>query len=540
MRFCWIFALFALLHLSLACPSYPYHDFTWASDYHPPARPADSLLDNCYSIVDKAVCDSANASLTEAQRKQLILDALVNETPGFQGAESWNDGLIFTSYPPDTTPPTSSGSIKNAWVKIVSLSPSVYEESKTWINDSGKLRNEYSFSFVVERKAFPGDCATTYDICGYDYALETFQDGVRIGTGLQVPFNETGGAGHPNVFKALLTVSSEYQIEHYELVTHCTSGPDGEFCWTTCDYSHMDDIKDSLVLSDEKTAYYYGFFPLASSIVESYKRGLADLWVFAASNEDFNKYVFRIGNSYLETNSRKYSYRYDYSPYNVITPEASRSPSKTSLYGLSVLEKDNVTMNGSEFGGYLERTEPFIYSFFRFFGANFSEFLLFYGEKVHLLVPTDKLNCNLTVYSHFGTREYSDFCRLINQTPVLNLSISNRTDENFTIEIEFYDNSTGTSLSNKEVTLRYGNQTRKVTTSADGSAEATFAYSPTSGTLTAEFATDFQTKSANARLIVPPNPLAWNEKIIIAMIVILLGWVVYNLTKRARGKQETN
>ena len=531
----YLFLVLALCPLVFACPSYPYYDFQWASDYRAPVRPSDTLLDNCYSIgIDKAICDEAsNTTLNESVRKQLVLDALVNTSgPSLQRAESWNEGLVFTKYPPRDVTPTSSGSIRDAWLKISWLSPSVYEDGKLWLNDSGELQNEFGFSFVVERKAFSGDCATTYDICGYDYALETSQDGARIGTGRTVLFNETGGAGHPNGFKALLTVSSEYQIEHYELVTHCTSGPDGEFCWTTCDYSHTDDVKDSLVLSDNKTAYYYAFLPMASSIVDSYEHGVADFWFFAASNDDFGKYVFKIKDSYLETKGRQYSLRYDYSPYNVIIPVASASSSKTSIYGLAVMENENVTMNGSEFGSYLARTEPFIYSLFSFLGANFSKFTLFHGQKVHLLAPTNALNCSLTTYSHFRKDEYPDFCILTNQTPVLSLFVLNRTNGSISIGIEFKDNSTGHPLPSKEITLEYGNQTVNVITSPDGSAEVVFPYNAGVGTLTAEFKTDFQTKSAEARLVIPPIPVSLSGQIVEAVVLFLFGMMLFGLVRR--------
>lgn len=529
--------LLALCPLALACPSYPHHDFKWASDYRPPARPPDTLLSNCNSLgIDKAICDEAgNMNLSESVRKQLILDALVNGSPDLQGAEKWNEGLAFTAFPPDGTAPTSSGSIRDAWVKVVSLSPSVFENGTLWINDSGELSNRFAFSFVVERKAFPGDCATTYDICGYDYALETFQDGVRIGTELQVPFNETGGAGHPNGFSTSLAISSEYQIAHYELVTHCTSGPDGEFCWTTCDFSHMDDVKDSLVLTDNKTANYYGFFPLASSMVDFYSRGIADLWFFAASNEDFGEYDFRIGNSYLETRNRQYSFRSDLAPYNVITPEASISPSKTSIYGLAVMENENVTMNGSEFGSYLAKIEPVVYSLFSFLGANFSQFPIFYGQRAHLLAPADSLDCSMTIYSHFRTYEYPDFCVLKNQTPVLALSLLNRTNESITIGVRFEDNSTGRPLAGKEIAVKYGNLSVNATTSADGLAEVVFPYNARIGAISAEFKTDFQTKSAEARLVIPPMPVSISGQMVEAVVLFLFGTALFSVARRAIG-----
>ncbi|MEW6584210.1 MAG: hypothetical protein AB1442_01215, partial [Nitrospirota bacterium] len=416
----------------------------------------------------------------------------------------------------------------------VSLSPSVHdsEKNKTWVNDTGKLKNEFAFSFVVERRASPGDCQTFYWVCGYDYSLNTYQNGVLIGTGKTVNFDAEPGHNATNSFESILSIRTEYQIDHYELVTHCTSGPEGEFCWTSCDFSHTDSIRSELNLSDRKTAYTYVFTPLANSIVESFERGLADLWVFAASNEDFNRYDFRIGNLFFETDGMQYSLGYGLPPYNVLTPEASRSPTKNRFYGLSVMENDAVTMTGGDFGNYLQATEPFLYSVFRFFGVNFSALPPFYGVKAHVLVPTNSLNCSLNLHSHFRTQEYSDFCILTNQTPVLNLSIANRTSDWFTVKVEFYDNLTGTPLANKEIIVRYGNQTETVTTDSTGAAFLTLDYSPTSSTLSAEFRTDFQTKSANVRLIVPSPPLEIWDKVVTAVIVVLFAWFVYRLIRR--------
>jgi hypothetical protein len=497
-----LFALLAFCSLALACPAYSHHDYYWASDYTAPTRPPDTLLDNCHSLgIDRAVCDAASdLNLSVEQRKNLILDALIteNEYPGFIETGNWNDGLSFGRYPPDGTTSVSSGNIRDAWIKIASISPSVFdsEKNETWINDTGKIKNEFSFSFVVQKRTFPGDCQTIYQICGYDYSLQTFQNGGLMGTGKNVNFEAMGAHNQTNDFESVLSVASEYQIDHYELVAHCSE----ESCWTSCDFSHTDAVKSNLRLSDRKTTYRYNFTSSAKSLVESYDRGLADLWLRTISNENFNKYEFRLGNSLFATDGMQYSLNYDLPPYNVLTPKTTKSPARNQFYGLAVLELENISP---------------------------------YGEKAHLLIPATDLNCSLKIFSHFRADEYSEFCNLTDQISILSLTIVNRTDDWFTVKIEFRDNSTSLPLADKGIVMNYGNQTATVITDANGSATVSFNYSGTASTLTAEFKTDLETKSAKTRLVIPSKPLNLGTKFVIALIIVLVAWLFYRLVKRS-------
>ena len=145
--------LFLLLGASFAfaaCPSYPYTDYSWASAYASPARPADTLLGNCASLnlSNPALC-MITQNLTSIERKQMILDDLVKTSglPPFQDALAWNSRIPFTKYPPEGVIPRNSSYIKDAWVKIVSISPSMIDsrDNRTYINDSGQLSIVHGF-----------------------------------------------------------------------------------------------------------------------------------------------------------------------------------------------------------------------------------------------------------------------------------------------------------------------------------------------------------------------------------------------------------
>jgi len=54
--------------------------------------------------------------------------------PDYDFAREWNENLTFTKYAPADTRTYSSGSIRDAWVKIVDLWPSVMIDNKTLLN----------------------------------------------------------------------------------------------------------------------------------------------------------------------------------------------------------------------------------------------------------------------------------------------------------------------------------------------------------------------------------------------------------------------
>ena len=79
------------LHAQPSCDVHQYHDFVWESGYSAPVRPADTILDNCADTgVDPAICNSfANPNLTISDKRQLVLDGLVNASafPDFGAAK---------------------------------------------------------------------------------------------------------------------------------------------------------------------------------------------------------------------------------------------------------------------------------------------------------------------------------------------------------------------------------------------------------------------------------------------------------------------
>ena len=528
-----------------ACPSYPYHDFVWASTYSPPVRPADTLLDNCQSLGlnNSELCNVVNDTrLTTDQKKQLILDDFVknNGFPPFSEADSWNSRIPFTKYPPDGVSTSSSAYLKDAWVKITALSPAVIDSSdnKTYINDTGKLRMSKAFTFVIPKETFPGDCRTEYAVCGYSYSLNAFDNGASLNNQNQPIANFAVPSPYhlaENNFSAVLSVNSQYMINHYQLVTHCYTSNGITYCYTTCDYYGTDDRHDSLTVSDVKKAYYYGFIAFQNAFVESFKNNLTDGWLFLVSNEDFNTIVFSIENSSMKLQSRQYQLRHSLAPYNTLTPAFITNPNKLQTKQMSILSRENRTLSGAEFDQFLKVTEPNLYFFLtQWLGINLSALpITFHGDKVHFLAPAQELNCSLEINSHFESQMLQDVCSYnATQQPTINLTIANLSNSFFTAKASFFDNSTNLSLAGKNLSFSYGNQSASAITDTNGSAQIIFTLSKVSNLVTAEFLTDFETKSAKAYAVMPAQAPEFLSVLLYLVAIAVLAWLTYRMLKR--------
>ncbi len=306
-----VFFLF-LIGLSVAvpsCPSYPYHDYTVATAYSAPSKPADTILHYCDWNFGE-ICLLSNAFNTTEDKKLFIAESITNDS--FDQIWQWNNAIRFGKYPPNAS--KSSANIKDAWISIAYLDPSVYDNGTYLVNASSQPLIRQSFSFVVDTRMLPGDCNDKFRICGYDYSISV---------------QNTSSA-----MTAYLTVRSEYLVDRYTLIRHCSR----HSCSVSCDYYITASFKDSLTVSDSKNIKYVPFNPTSNYAILAYYNNLTEIRIKANDSNVF----FRIGNSSFYETKYLYTIR-DEGPYNILVKEIVPA-NKTSAYGLSVLEQ-----NGSNF-----------------------------------------------------------------------------------------------------------------------------------------------------------------------------------------------
>ena len=479
--------VFGILHARPICDVHQYHDFVWASDYSAPIRPPDTILDNCLNTgVDPAICNSfANPNLTESDKRQLVLAGLVNTSafPDFGAAENWNQNSPYTKYAPDGVATRSSTNIRDAWNKIVAIYPSLYgKDGSLLVNSTGQVDSRHGFSFVVQKETFSSDCATSYEICGYDVQV-------------------SDAFGSPST--SVLGISTQYLIHHSLWVQHCYTSNGVTYCYTSCDYVYSDDRRDSMTLADTQSDNYQSPNFTAFSFIDSMNGRLVDGWLDVALPVESNFAMFRIGNSTIKFKQSGYALSSNYTPYNAITPQANQPPNSIEFYGLALLSRERNTSNSTRF------------------------------ERIHFLAPAEALNCSFDFYGHFSHIRMGDFCHLDNQTPTISLLMGSRTNSTITIGVRFYDNQTGNPLVSKNISLSHGNQTLFVVTDQNGRATASFAFNPNSPIVSADFQTDFITKSAKAQLTIPVDFPYTLDYLFYLAALLLTFYLLYKYARRA-------
>ena len=171
---------------------------------------------NCNSLSGGSlqVCNSIqNTNLSQADKDLLISDIFNpnKTTPDFDFVYQWNTNLNIPSSPDGET--YSSGTINSAWIKIISLMPSIIENNTLYSSNAGELQTAYSYNYQLPSGTASGDCNTYYSLSGKTEQLNVYVNGNLIGHDKLTAFNNLN---QKNLnFKAELVVNLEYRIDHY-------------------------------------------------------------------------------------------------------------------------------------------------------------------------------------------------------------------------------------------------------------------------------------------------------------------------------------
>lgn len=487
------FALIGLIPLLFA---YPYNDFIKESDYKTPVAPSDTILSSdCSNLpLNQDVCYVIKSQpLTQDERKTLLLEAINPNTasPDFQIVKNWNDKLVFTKYP--LTPAVSSGSIRDAWVKIISLRPSVLYDKKIYLNSSGEVTSAFGFTFVVPDQPAAGDCKTQYYPEGYDYGLNISLNGKIINKNneKQTLYNLTNNS---NSFDVKLSIVSAYQILHFRDTRHCQKSKDGEKCWTTCDYFNTEEKIDHLQINNSKQGELYDYNLSVNSFVDDVYSGISDLWlnynIPSTASIDFEG-----NNSYFRERNVDYELISENLPYNTLQFSAIKNNDKTPFH-FTILD-ENRTDNETIIHAHIQYSD----------------------------------NCTIKFQTFFSNNESSNLCNTTNVTTAISANIENNTGNIVNLNLRFFENDTNNSLSGKNLTILYSGHFYSVITDQNGEAKITFPYIHGSQLVEIFFQTDMHIKSARTTVIISSSFFELNEESLYILGFIFALLFLFNLVR---------
>ncbi len=363
---------------------------------------------DCDYIEEKEICeDIKNSDLTEEEKEYLLQDIIDNlkNYPSHEYVRKWNLN-IDTSTPPDNITIYENGYIKNAWIKILTVMPSVIENDTLYCSSKGEVLSAYNHGVELPTDTIGGDCRTEYILKQNQGNLNVSLNDKNIGSGNLVSFNTTKD---PH-FKAKYAVLVKTDILHYKYKTTCCKwGRKKCKRWCKkCEYHNTEEKTNHVEISDTFEATYYNVIPQTEFIVkDKYESTTKSI----LSGNNFTSLHLDLPNSYLKEYNYYYSTVWDTAPYNILTVQSEK-------------KKRNEHYN-----------------------------LLYEGTNPYTIFVKNIKTCDITIYTHF-TQE--------NITCVMTLegiNITINTDKtvyknNETIQIKIKPN--------KEFNITYANKTQQV------------------------------------------------------------------------------
>jgi len=279
---------------------------------------------NCNSLSggDIYVCNSIQSTNLSQTEKDILIADIFNKnktTPNFDFIYSWNTNLNILS--PSDGKKYSSGTIKNAWVDIIALMPSILEDDVLYSSDKGKLMTAYNYEYILPSGTASGDCKTYYSLEEKKENLDVYVNGRLIGHDELSSFIVKPGEETLN-FISRLNLEVKYKIKHYQRKRYCSEYKDGKCVRyrTVCEYSFTNYQTDTLTLTDNLQAKLYKSELNSSFKVTDKYNGITQ-GILEADN--FTKLILSFNNSQYQDNKYLYSLNYTL-PYYVLTLKAEK------------------------------------------------------------------------------------------------------------------------------------------------------------------------------------------------------------------------
>jgi hypothetical protein len=376
---------------------------------------------NCQSLNQNEtyICNYIqNSNLTQIEKDLLISDIFnPNRTiPNFDFVYYWNTALNITDSPDNQA--TGQGTIKHAWLKIITLMPSILENNTLYGSTQGKIMTAFNYDVELPTERISGDCRTIYSLVSNTYNLDVYLNNNLIGYDKLTSF----ALENPEDlnFTAVLNIEVRYKIKHYR------TDEEGN-----CVYDSREYKTDDITLQDTFNAKAYrqepeSSFKITDKVLDTTK-GVLEV-------ENYTKLILSFSNSSFE--KRKYVYHLNYSlPYYVLTIRADPFD-ETILNNINAYEENNKILFS------VKDTSNCQIKLFNHFSSITKPCDLSY-DNINLSIKTDKLNY------------YENETIKVNITPS-NLTL-NVTYANVTKQVQGYAEFNSTLYENKIIAI-YGDE----------------------------------------------------------------------------------
>jgi len=206
-------------------------------------------------------CSSIMAYPWPSFIENMIIDAIFQNAHVANHDAIWtyNSNLNFNYNRED------SGVIRNAYFKLISISPSVLINDRLFISDSGRVLEKHDYNIDLPSGTERYDCRTEYELTSNQWILRLYLDNIYFSS-INF-FNLNFEHEQPVNLRMEYNIDVSYNVEHYEEVEYCADWDricDENGCERYCDdwdyeceYDYSETRYDSLSLRDSKQVYFF-------------------------------------------------------------------------------------------------------------------------------------------------------------------------------------------------------------------------------------------------------------------------------------------
>ena len=145
---------------------------------------------DCNSIANKQWCNDIQKSNISQIEKDYLLSDIISDSkhyPDHQLVRQWNSKFSTTAAPVNTIK-KNSDYVKDSWVKILAVMPSVIFNDTLYISNSGEIQVGYNYNVYIPSYTDSGDCKTIRSIVQSTSSAQLYINNQYVGSGHSVNY----------------------------------------------------------------------------------------------------------------------------------------------------------------------------------------------------------------------------------------------------------------------------------------------------------------------------------------------------------------
>ncbi len=271
---------------------------------------------NLFTGINKDNCIALNDT-NEDMIANLIY---TNHTyPDFNSIESYNSRIQITNAPIDTST-YSRNYIKNAWISIIDVNPSIIYENNTFVPSIINVRTEYDYNIQIppdyssNKKQAGQTCKIYYSKNSESQTFKIYSNELYQGNTKKLDIEVT----NDTTIKSTLDITVTVKADYYEWISYYDNG----YLVTECDYDKTEYYPEILSIQDTQNLKYDNqnmtFDAVITGIYHNTTRG-------ELSKDQTTSISLHLGNSSYSENEFEYYATFKKSPYYLLQLEAVKN-----------------------------------------------------------------------------------------------------------------------------------------------------------------------------------------------------------------------